>query len=380
MEYKITLPANPVMIQKETEKLSREDWLRIRNSVNGGYSIGGSDAAVIMGEGFSSPIDLYHRMAKIPMQERKMDQRILDEGHAYEREIAEKYCTKKGLHLVPYDNLMQSSQHDFMLGNIDFLAVDPRGGRVIGLEIKHTQPGNYQMQKDMRSGIPPAKYVWQVRHYMAVTGLSQFDLVLGWSAGDVSTEITNVEAVSIYRDEGIEQFLIEEEKAFVERSLLGIPPDMDGSDEEKALDALLRTYGKGDDSEVIFTTEEAIIEFREYAKAVEKAKDAKKAAEEAEKKMKAIAVKIRLRMEAASSAQVTDGDIKRIVCIKTRNVTSVNEEKLLAELPAVYESCKEFKSARFREKKGQIPNMNDYMISEKVPSEVPEYREVKVVV
>ena len=346
-----TIPNAVHTICEDCGLLSRDEWLAARAAVNGGYGIGGSDCAAIMGDGFVTPLDLYNRIRGIPMKPRKMPENALEEGHRYEHEIAEKFCIKAGYTLIESPELIQSVEHPHMFADFDFLCIENKTGKIKGLEIKHTDAMNFDFQRNMRAKNPPNKYVWQVRHYMAVSGIDEWIIALGWHAGDVSTEITNVEWASVKRDLDIEKFMIEEQEDFIRATRAGILPELEGYDEDLALDALARTYGAGDGSDVEFADQEMIQQFIEYEKACISAKEAKKKHEAAEEYQKLIAVKIREKMAAATTAEVFDplSQDRIKVGIITRNKTIVKEDELMRENPDIYKECMEFKPAILKE-------------------------------
>lgn len=347
----IVLPNAVNTVCRDCTALSREEWLAVRAGVNGGYGIGGSDCASIMGDGFTTPLDLYNRIRGIPMTPRKMPETALEEGHKYEHEIAEKFCVKAGYTLVESPELIQSIEHPFMFADFDFLCIENKTGKIKGLEIKHTDAMNFDFQRNMRAKNPPNKYVWQVRHYMAVSGIEEWIIALGWHAGDVSTEITNVEWAPVKRDLDIESYMIEEQEAFILATRAGIPPELEGYDEDLALDALSRTYGAGDGSDLVFTDQETIDLFLDYDKACVQAEEAEKKSKAAKEYQKLLAVKIREKMGAASTAEVYSDPIQvRIkVAVITRNKTIIKEDELMNENPDIYKECLEFKPALLKE-------------------------------
>lgn len=348
LNIKINLPGLPNIICDDITKLTREEWLAVRKNANGGYSIGGSNAASIMGEGYESLLDVYNRILDIPMEQRVMPQLQLDLGHFYERQIAEKFAEQNNYTLIDTEEMYQHATFPWMIADFDYLCVDNKTGKIKGLEIKHTDPMNFDFQDQMKAGEPPIKYVWQVRHYMAIAQLDEWIICLGWKRGNVATEITDIAFTSVMRDLAVENCMIEEQRLFLENTRNGIRPSMIGTDVDQALDAMKRAFGAGNGAELVFTDPKIAELMEQLWFANENSKLAAKKAKEAEDVTKRLSVAIREKMHNASTAEAVANDVLYSVKIKTQNKTKVDEEEVKLTYPALFEECRLFDSAVFR--------------------------------
>ena len=345
---KISLPGNPNIICDDITKLTREEWLAVRKNANGGYSIGGSNAASIMGEGYESLLDVYNRIQNIPMEPRVMPQLQLDLGHFYERQIAEKFAEQNNYTLIDTEEMYQHAKFPWMIADFDYLCVDNKTGKIKGLEIKHTDPMNFDFQDQMKEGKPPIKYVWQVRHYMAIAQLDEWIICLGWKRGNVATEITDIAFTSVMRDLAVENCMIEEQRLFLENTRNGIRPSMIGTDVDQALDAMKRAFGAGNGAELVFTDPKIAELMEQLWFANESSTLAAKKAKEAEDVTKRLSVAVREKMHNASTAEAVTNNVLYSVKIKTTNKTKVDEEEVKLTYPALFEECRLFDSAAFR--------------------------------
>lgn len=249
-----TLPNKPFVVHPNIEKLSREEWLQVRAAVNGGFRIGGSDCSVVYTpyagsiccNPWKTKLELYKELRKEPIEEPKeVNQTACDNGHKFEREIAEKFCKMKGFKLVEDNAMYQSVDHPFMMADFDFLVDTPDG--IFGLEIKWTDASQWKKLNNIRNGIAPPNYEAQVRHYMAVSGLPGWWLAMGSCQGNLNEDvITDIQSMLIMRDLDEENRLIEAEESFIDDTRIGELPTVTEVDGKDALEALRRVYGKGD--------------------------------------------------------------------------------------------------------------------------------------
>lgn len=239
------LPNNPNILCNDISVLEKEAWLALRRSVNDGFTIGGSEAAIVMGVSpWQTPLDLYKTLRKEPVAfERVMDEDRLAKGHKYEHEIAEKFCRLTGYTLIEDVRMFQHPACPWMIADFDALVQTPDG--IFGLEIKWTEASNFSMIKEIKEGHPPIYYEYQCRQYMAVSHLPGWYLAVGTVQGNVADSITDVQYCRIDRDEAIEDDLIERERTFIDDTMVGEEPDITNGNPQKGLDALFRIFGKG---------------------------------------------------------------------------------------------------------------------------------------
>ena len=365
---KITLPGMPNVIVPDITDLSREEWLSARRSVNDGFTLGGSDAAAVEGiSPYVTPLELYRTLRNEPVKEREMNEEALALGHFYEHEIAEKFCAHEGYQLVETHEMYQHRLCPWMIADFDFLIVNKKTGKISGLEIKHTDAMNFSWQQDMRNGVVRPYYEQQVRHYMAIAGLSEWVLCLGWSAGNVSTEITNIEHTVIVRDEYAEEAMIERQRQFIEDCKEGRIPSLEDVAAKQAFEALNRSYGMTDaETEFDPSVKPLIQKLQRAREEKEKLEKQYKLSEEVLFRAKADLLEI---MKGATSGILYDdeGDIYT-VRQTTRNKYGLDEETLSTEHPTEYGDSKTFDSAFF--KKTYPALAKEYKTHEIVPSDL----------
>lgn len=137
---------------------THEEWLEQRRQ-----GIGGSDAANILGMGYSSPLTVF--LDKTGRGEEVKDNLPMKLGRALEQTVADLFQEETGIKCRRSGYMFQSKDHPFMLANLDRLTSDGTF-----LECKTTTEWN--MSKIAFRGEIPAHWYCQVMHYMAVLGVS----------------------------------------------------------------------------------------------------------------------------------------------------------------------------------------------------------------
>lgn len=198
------------MIKKfSTKGMSREDWLKHRQS-----TIGGSDAAAIVGlNEYCSPYMLWaQKTGRIDPPE---DNEAMRQGRDLEEYVASRFCEATGKKVQKSNYIWTNTEYPWAHANLDRLVV----GEKAGLECKTTSSLNLKRIKD---GDYPAYYYVQCVHYLAVTGLRKWYLaVLVLNKGFYVFEIE--------RDEAEIAALMQAEKDFHELIKSDTPPAVDGS-------------------------------------------------------------------------------------------------------------------------------------------------------
>jgi hypothetical protein len=271
--------------------------------------------------------------------ERQMNEDLLEAGHTYEREIAEKFCDMYGFILVEETQMFQNPRAPWQIANFDFLVMR-QDGKICGLEIKWTPDQNYGFKKQVREGTAPIYYEYQMRQYMAISGIDEWYLALGTSEGNCTDAITNIEFMHLDRDLDIEQEMIEEQRLFIDNCKAKIAPTVtDTEDAELALESLIRVYGKGDKSlcsvqfgKAYKETLEKLMEYQkdqEYLKAELKIVD---------KKVTELSVLIIECLQKAKGGYLELGDGRKMIVENTSRsqARSYDEEKLKTEIPNVW--------------------------------------------
>lgn len=289
-------------ILKSTKDMQYNDWLDLRKK-----SIGGSDAAVIMGlNPYKSTFTLWAE--KKGLVSDKEDNEAMRIGRDLEEYVARRFCEATGKKVRRRNAMFVHKDYDFITANIDREVV----GENAGLECKTTNMFN---KSDFEGGEIPLYYYCQCMHYMAVMGYEKMYLavlVLGkafyW--------------YEIERDENeIESLISKEVDWWNDYILKDQKPELDGSDSSG--DTLNEMYPK-DQGTTIYDSSlkeklELYLKLKAECKAMEKSKD------EYEQAIKAA-------MGDAENCVI--GKYKASWKYQTR--VSLDGKKLRAEMPEVY--------------------------------------------
>lgn len=346
-----TLPMKPYIVHPDIEKLTREKWLEVRAAVNGGYRIGGSDCSVVYTpfvgavccNPWKTPLELYKELRKEPIAiPKEVNQAACDNGHKFEREIAEKFCKQKGFKLIETNAMYQSVDHPFMMADFDFLVETPEG--IFGLEIKWTDASQWKKLNNIRDGIAPPNYEAQCRHYMAVSGLPGWWLAMGSCQGNVNDDvITDVQSMLILRDIEEENRLIEAEESFVDDCKIGELPTLEVIDGKTALEALRRVYGAGDpEVPEVFFSKKHESHFRGMLEASEKIDALKCKIKAAEVEYDKHAAAIGEMIKEGRRGVYTDDTTGETILFdwKVRESNRFQEKAFQADHPEMYEEYK----------------------------------------
>jgi putative phage-type endonuclease len=153
-------------------------------------------------------------------------------GHTLEPVVANKWHervgSKLGITIEPFNYLLQSKTHPFMLANIDRLA--KRGDSFGILEVKTASEylngewANGEILSDgSGDGKVPPKYYAQLQHYFHVCGI-------GWGYFAALVGGNKLYSVYVERNDDYIRQLVEIEHLFTQRLELRIPPELNGSD------------------------------------------------------------------------------------------------------------------------------------------------------
>jgi putative phage-type endonuclease len=180
-------------------------WLAERRK-----GIGGSDAAAVCGVSpYRTPLQVWQD--KREASEQKPDTDAMLWGRILEAPIRQRYADVTGRSVKIPDGILYHQQHDFMLANIDGFTDEGRG-----VEIKTTsspkdwgEPGTDEI---------PLPHIFQVQHYMAVTGFTVFDVPVLIGGRDFRI-------YEVHADADLQAMMIEREAAFWRLVQEAIPPD-----------------------------------------------------------------------------------------------------------------------------------------------------------
>lgn len=234
-----------------TKDMSHKDWLNVRKT-----GIGGSDVGTILGVNkWKSPIQLYFEKIG-EVKEPVLDNEYIYWGNVLEDVVAQEFNKRTGKKVRRVNKMFRHPKYNFMIANIDRSVV----GEEALLECKTTSEFNKGKWEDDEI---PSTYLAQVQHYLAVTGYKKAYIAVLIGGNRFLWK-------EIERDEELIKLLIDKEKDFWERYILGDEiPDMDGSD--ATTEFLKHKYHESLDNEKILNSEiETTIEALNAIKAEEK--------------------------------------------------------------------------------------------------------------
>lgn len=183
-----------------------ETWLNERKK-----GIGGSDAAAICG------VSPYRTPLQVWQDKRGLSGAIPDNdamlwGRILEPIVRQRYSDVTGRAVRVPTDILHHPQQDFMLANIDGVVIEEKRG----VEVKTAkspqewgEPGTDEI---------PLPYIFQVQHYMIITGLEVFDVPV--LIGGRDFRIYEVPA-----DKELQEMIIEKEAAFWRMVQENAPPD-----------------------------------------------------------------------------------------------------------------------------------------------------------
>ena len=259
-----------MVMRISTAGMSREDWLKARRQ-----GIGGSEAAAVCGVNpYRSALSVY--MDKIGEAPEDDAGEPAYWGTVLEDVVARHYAAvNPGVKVRRVNFMTVDAERPYMLANVDREVLSD--GERWGYEGKTTDARNAALWADDDVPVP---YVYQVQHYMAVTG---------WPFFDVACLIGGNQYVQrrIERDEELIRFIRDKEAEFWLMVETRTPPAWDGSaDGWRLLKELHPTAEAGKEIALPETLEETVRQYMELerrrkyfadeAKAVEKLRDAYK--------------------------------------------------------------------------------------------------------
>lgn len=149
---------------------NEEGWLKARTR-----GIGGSDVGAICGvNSWSSARQIYFRKLNMFQDETTPSAAAMERmhfGHVLEPVVADEFvATHEDLnaHCVEADCTFSSNEHPFLLANVDRFIVDNGTDEIIG--ILECKTANENMNSEWADGQVPMSYLYQVMHYLKVTG------------------------------------------------------------------------------------------------------------------------------------------------------------------------------------------------------------------
>ena len=195
-----------------TADMPYEDWLEYRK-----LGIGGSDASVVCGiNRYKSPVELWmEKTNQLPYQE---SGEAAYWGKQLEGLVREEFTKRTGIDVITVKQILQSSEHPFMLANLDGVCEHPDFGTCI-FEAKTASA----FKAGEWDETIPDEYMCQIQHYMAVTGYKAAYIAVLIGGNTFRWKL-------IERDEELISMLISFEEVFWDHIQNMTPPPLDGSD------------------------------------------------------------------------------------------------------------------------------------------------------
>lgn len=241
-----------IILTVEEATKDHNKWLELRNK-----GIGGSDAGTIMGVNpYKSRLSLWMEKTGQKQPDDLSDNEAVYWGIHNEPNIAAYFEEKTGKKLRKCGT-MQSIEHPWLLANVDRLVV----GEDAGVEIKTAGVRQAGRWKDDEL---PDEYYCQVQHYMMVTGLPLWYVVVLIGGNKCLIK-------PVPRNDSFIEELFAKENAFWTTVEHNIMPDVDGlEDTKKAINILYPAAVPKKELELESTEylEELFKEYAEYKKTV----------------------------------------------------------------------------------------------------------------
>jgi putative phage-type endonuclease len=209
--------------------------------------IGGSDAASALGQSaYRTKYELWAEKTGLLISE-ESDSDLLRFGTLMEDAIAQRYAEKHEVVLRRVNVMLRHERYPWMLAHIDRRIVGARKG----VEIKNVgtfahRSGNWG---PAGSGLVPVEYELQVRHYMIVSDMPEYDLAACVGGN-------NLVVYHFERDPELHELIIEGEHAFWQLVESGKEPEFDDH-HPTALDLAKRLH-RGTDGATITLDAEAL--------------------------------------------------------------------------------------------------------------------------
>ena len=249
-----------------TKDMPYDDWLVHRKK-----GIGGSDASIVCG------INKYKSTVQLWME--KTDQLKQDEageaaywGTLLESFVKSEFTKRTGIEVLEKKELLQSTEHPFMLANLDGICQHPELGTCI-FEAKTASAYKIGEWEDSI----PAEYLLQIQHYMAVTGYKGTYIAVLIGGNTFKWKF-------IERDEELIAMIIKLESDFWKHVEYMTPPDVDGSD--ACAKFLSEKYPDGISKSVVELPDTANEIIEQYKSACEQLETLKEQKQKAENQLK----------------------------------------------------------------------------------------------
>lgn len=336
------------------EEWRNAEWLKIKH-----LSVGGSDAGVITGvSNFKSPMKLaIEKIADYELEKNTPEkQYMFDFGHAFEQVARKHYARRTGAKVLVDRRMFQSSDRDFMIADLDGLAITPEGELII-LEYKFT---NWRKLSEYKEGVhgedgnvAVKTYFAQVQHCMNVLGdnlhelfsnekffndrIERADIVVG-----ASHDAKDLKIITVKRDDKFIKRLVQQEIDFMDHVNNGIVPEnkivLNDDEFEKIVDSLKKVdYNTLENlSDCLDKNSlESIVQLEN--KKTEINAQARKECKEIDKQLNSLYVPVMAKIEQEC---IKDGKLEKdgfLIEVKTKINENLPKAKIKKNYPEFYE-------------------------------------------
>ena len=256
------------IVLASTESMPYEEWLAYRKQ-----GVGGSDAAVVCGiSRYKSLVELWlEKTNQLPPQEAG---EAAYWGTQLESLVRAEFTKRTGIAVDHAMQLLQSTEHPFMLANLDGTCEHPD----LGPCVFEAKTASAYKAREWDDSIPD-EYLLQVQHYMAVTGYNGAYIAALIGGNTFRWRL-------VERDEALISMIIQLESEFWGHVQDGTPPPLDGSDASAKL-LSDRFPSSMPQSQIILpnTAAQLLCQYDEACEQLERAREQKQKAENQLKQM-----------------------------------------------------------------------------------------------
>lgn len=249
-----------------TRDMEKKEWLKWRT-----MGIGGSDASVIAGVNpYRSVFQLWKEKTGQEEPEEK-DSEYTHFGSLLEPVIKREFTRRTGLKVRNRYAILQSEEYPFMLADLDGIIYENHK-----MCIFEAKTASAYKKEIWEQGVP-LEYLYQIQHYMAVTGAEKTYIAALVGGNHFLYH-------EVCRDEAMIQDIVQMEKDFWENHVLtGKEPQADGS--KATAEYLEEAYGTSN-GKIVELPKESLVLFEQYDLISAQLTQLKEAKEEVTNKMK----------------------------------------------------------------------------------------------
>ena len=333
----INLEYEPDVVCEDISALSIDEWKRMR--LNG---IGGSEAGIVMG------VNHFTTRAVLAMKKLGQDkeeetnakkQYTFDYGHVMENCLGNYIHNVTGWEVFTDSRMFTHPKYPFMIADCDAFCINSEGYKC-GLEFKTSGYVNKGLWKGGIYGedalVNRPEYIWQIRHYMAVTNLYRWYLIVAFS-----NNADDIVIIQVDRDLEAEQLLISEEQKFWKLIERGIVPYESAYSKEQY--DVLRSPSNNKE----YVTDREIVlpdEYRQYLDQIDELSSQKselnEAVDEIEDRINALRLPVIQALGDASKGVLNIEDGKQyVVTYKGTERKTADYDRLKLSYPDAYDEC-----------------------------------------